>query len=72
MIGNGATQMEVAKAQKCNQSSVAKSLKGSVVYGEHGRESFGGSENKLRDACFADPKIISILAKIDEIREEKW
>lgn len=70
MLGEGATQMEIAKEMGCNQSSIHKNLRGGAS--KDGSVSYGGSEGKLREACMSDPKILEILAKIDEIHEERW
>jgi hypothetical protein len=69
MVGEGATQMEIAKVMQKNQSSIHKALRGSS---STNGSATGGTESKLREACFSDPKIVEILAKIDEIREDKW
>jgi len=74
MIGKkGMTQQEIAKERRCNQSSINKSLNGSALY-EDGKAttSYGGSYRKLQEAVFADDKIKDILAKLAELREEKW
>ena len=56
-----------------NQSSCAKSLRGSRSYKEGAsNNTYGGSYKKLQDAVEADTKIQEILRKIAEIREEKW
>ncbi len=69
----GFTQSECAKKLSINQSSCAKSLRGSRSYKEGAsNNTYGGSYKKLQDAVEADTKIQEILRKIAEIREEKW
>lgn len=70
LIGKeGKTQAEAGKALQINQSSVNKQILGSSS--KDGLVN-NGSYSKLREAVFADPIIISILAKIEELQEEKW
>lgn len=69
LIGKeGKTQAEAGKAMGNNQSSINKALLGS----SKGDNPPTGSYAKLREAVFADPVIITILAKIEELQEEKW
>lgn len=70
---DGYTQMEIAKMLNVNQSSITKSLNGNVDY-KNGkkRKSYGGIKKKIQKIIQNDQKIKDILAKIDQIREEKW
>jgi DNA-directed RNA polymerase specialized sigma24 family protein len=69
LIGKeGYTQQETAKVMGCNQSSIAKALHGN----NSGDSVYGGIYKKLRDAVFADEKILAILQEMPEIKEERW
>lgn len=82
LYADGYTQMEIAKMLNVNQSSITKSINGNVDYknckdddgGKSLKKSktYGGSKKKLRKILENDPKIKEILAKIHELRAEKW
>jgi len=78
---DGYTQMEIAKMLNVNQSSITKSINGNVDYkikSKDGKDlskkakSYGGSLKKLRRLLEQDPKIQEILARIAQVRSEKW
>lgn len=77
----GKTQMEIAKMLNVNQSSITKSINGNVDYKQtNGKDSmsnkkaksYGGSLKKLRRLLEQDPRVQEILAKIAQVRSEKW
>lgn len=71
LSSDGYTQMEIAKLLGVNQSSITKSLNGNVDY-KNGRKVYGGTITKLQKIMHKDTKIKEILARIDQIRENKW
>lgn len=71
LYADGYTQMEIAKALGVNQSSITKNLNGNVDY-SNSKRVYGGSLKKIRKILDTDEKILSILSKIKELREEKW
>jgi len=71
LYADGYTQMEIAKMLNVNQSSITKSLNGNVDY-KNGKRIYGGAKKKIHKIIENDAKIKEILAKIVEIREEKW
>jgi predicted transcriptional regulator len=72
LYSEGLTQTEIAKKLGVNQSSVVKSIRGNVNYGDGVRKSYGGSRKKLRKIIETDEKIKDILDRIKKCREEKW
>lgn len=71
LYADGYTQMEIAKMLNVNQSSITKSLNGNVDY-KNGKKIYGGARKKIRKIVENDEKIKEILARMREIREEKW
>jgi len=71
LYADGYTQMEIAKILDVNQSSITKSLNGNVDY-KNKRKIYGGATKKLRKIIDSDEKIKSILAKMNEVRNNKW
>jgi DNA-binding CsgD family transcriptional regulator len=71
LYADGYTQMEIAKMLNVNQSSITKSLNGNVDY-KNGKKVYGGAKKKINKIIEGDDKIKEILAKISEVREEKW
>lgn len=71
LYADGYTQMEIAKMLNVNQSSITKSLNGNVDY-KNGRRTYGGTRKKIRKIIESDEKIKSILARMNEVRSEKW
>lgn len=74
---SGMTQMEIAKKLGVNQSSITKSLNGNVDYssketGSKKTRSYGGTKRKIKKIIEQDEKIQEILAKMREVREERW
>lgn len=67
---DGMTQMEIAKATNCNQSSITKSLNGNQDMNFDKR--YGGSYKKLRDILSKDKEFMGLLARIIELQEEKF
>jgi hypothetical protein len=63
--------MEIAKMLNVNQSSITKSLNGNVDY-KNGKRIYGGAKKKINKIIQSDDKIISILQKMEELRNEKW
>jgi predicted transcriptional regulator len=63
--------MEIAKMLNVNQSSITKSLNGNVDY-KNGKRIYGGAKKKLNKITEKDDKIKEILAKMAEIRSEKY
>jgi len=77
LYADGYTQCEIAKLLSVNQSSVTKNLNGNVTYGNNqsGKSkvtTYGGSKKKLNKIIENDERIKDILAKMSEIRNEKW
>lgn len=72
LYADGYTQMEIAKMLDVNQSSITKSLNGNVDYKKDKTTTYGGSKKKLRRIIECDDKIITILRRIAEVRDEKW
>lgn len=70
------TQCEIAKKLKVNQSSITKSLNGNVDYStkdpKKHKTQYGGIIKKLIKLSSEDPKIIEILQKIRDLREDTW
>jgi len=71
LYADGYTQMEIAKMLNVNQSSITKSLNGNVDY-KNGKRIYGGAKKKLNKITEKDDKIKEILAKMAEIRSEKY
>lgn len=71
LYSDGYTQMEIAKILGVNQSSVTKSLHGNVNY-KDGKKVYGGSRRKINKIIETDFKVKEILAKMNEIRANKW
>lgn len=74
MWADGGTQTEIAAALSVNQSSIAKTLQGNRTYikGQpKSSKTYGGAIPKLRNAMAKDIKIQELLAKINELQEEK-
>lgn len=71
LCSEGYTQMEIAKMLNVNQSSITKSLNGNVDY-KNGRKIYGGAKKKINKIIQNDEKIMEILRRISELREEKW
>lgn len=71
LYADGYTQMEIAKMLNVNQSSITKSLNGNVDY-KNGKKIYGGARKKIRKIIENDEKIKEILAKMAELRNEKW
>jgi DNA-binding CsgD family transcriptional regulator len=71
LYADGYTQMEIAKMLNVNQSSITKSLNGNVDY-KNGKRIYGGAKKKINKIIQSDDKIISILQKMEELRNEKW
>jgi len=65
------TQMEIAKILGVNQSSITKSLHGNVDY-KNGRKVYGGASRKIIKSLETNVKVQEILAKINQLREEKY
>lgn len=72
LYADGYTQMEIAKILNINQSSVVKSTRGNTQYLENDKISYGGSYRRLKKIIETDPKILEILEKISELRDERW
>lgn len=70
MLAQGMTQQEIAKELGVNQSSITKSLNGNCDY-QGKRKIYGGTIKKLKKASQDNEKIKEILARINEIVEEK-
>lgn len=71
LYADGYTQMEIAKMLNVNQSSITKSLNGNVDY-KNGKKIYGGAKKKINKLIQNDEKIMEILRKIADVREEKW
>lgn len=71
LYADGYTQMEIAKMLNVNQSSITKSLNGNVDY-KNGKKIYGGARKKIRKIIEMDDKIIDILNKMSEVRDNKW
>lgn len=71
LYADGYTQMEIAKMLNVNQSSITKSLNGNVDY-KNGKKIYGGARKKIRKIIENDDKIKEILARMSEVRDEKW
>jgi DNA-binding CsgD family transcriptional regulator len=71
LYADGYTQMEIAKMLNVNQSSITKSLNGNVDY-KNGKKVYGGAKKKINKIIQSDEKIMEILRRMVEIREEKW
>jgi predicted transcriptional regulator len=65
------TQMEIAKILGVNQSSITKSLHGNVDY-KNGRKVYGGASRKIIKSLETNIRVQEILARINELREEKY
>lgn len=78
LISSGLTQQEIAKLLNVNQSSITKSINGNVDYKEKNVDKnnkhiiYGGSKRKLKKIIETDTKVIEILDRIAELRDEKW
>lgn len=78
LISAGLTQQEIAKLLNVNQSSITKSVNGNVDYKEKNVDKnnkhiiYGGSKRKLKKIIETDTKVIEILDRIAELRDEKW
>lgn len=77
LAADGYTQTEIARLLSVNQSSITKSINGNVDYKNRdkngkNKKSYGGSKRKLKKIIEEDEKIKAILARIQEIRDEKW
>lgn len=73
LMSEGLTQCEIAKKLGVNQSSITKSRNGNNSYKENEDiKIYGGSEKKLKKIIEEDAKILEILAKINEIRNNTW
>lgn len=70
MIADGKTQMEMAKELDVNQSSITKSINGNLDYNK-GRRVYGGLIKKIKKKAEETPRIQEILARLNEIVEEK-
>lgn len=70
LIAEGKTQQEIAKILDVNQSSVTKSLNGNCDYNK-GKRVYGGAIKKLRKEADNNENIKVILARLNEIIEEK-
>lgn len=68
---DGYTQMEIAKILNVNQSSITKNLHGNTDY-KNGKRVYGGSIKKIKKILETDERVLEILGKIKELREEKW
>lgn len=68
---DGYTQMEIAKMLGVNQSSITKSLNGNTDY-QNRKKTYGGLKKKMRKIASQDPEIQELLAKINELKEEKF
>lgn len=71
MYCNNATQMEIAKKLKVNQSSITKSINGNVDY-KKGKRTYGGALKKIMKTLHQDEEVKKILDRIMELREEKF
>jgi len=71
LYADGYTQMEIAKILNVNQSSITKSLNGNVDY-KNGKNIYGGAKKKIRKIIENDQRIIDILQKIHNLRDEQW
>lgn len=71
LYADGYTQMEIAKILKVNQSSITKSINGNVDY-KNGKRIYGGTKKKIDKIIQGDDKIKNLLARIRELKEEKW
>ena len=71
MYCNNSTQMEIAKKLKVNQSSITKSMNGNVDY-KKGKRTYGGALKKIAKTLHQDEEVKAILARIMELREEKF
>jgi len=71
LYSEGKTQMEIAKELGVNQSSITKCLHGNCDY-SNSKRVYGGSIKKIKKIIETDEKILSILDKIRDLRNEKW
>jgi len=71
MYCGNATQMEIAKKLKVNQSSITKSINGNVDY-KKGKRTYGGALKKIMKTLHQDEEVKQILNRIMELREEKF
>jgi predicted transcriptional regulator len=71
LSAQGYTQQEIAFRLKVNQSSVTKAMWGNVDY-KKGRRIYGGINRRLKKIMETDEKVLDILARIKEKREEVW
>jgi RNA polymerase sigma factor (sigma-70 family) len=71
LYADGYTQMEIAKMLNVNQSSITKSLNGNVDY-KHGKRIYGGAKKKINRIIQNDTKIMEILQKMRDVRENSW
>lgn len=71
LYADGYTQMEIAKMLNVNQSSITKSLNGNVDY-KNGKKIYGGAKKKINKIIQSDEKIMKILQRIAEVRDERW
>jgi len=71
LYADGYTQMEIAKMLGVNQSSITKSLNGNVDY-KNGKRVYGGAIKRLKRLIDLSPRIVEILKRIAEKREEEW
>jgi len=71
LYADGYTQMEIAKMLNVNQSSITKSINGNVDY-KNGKRIYGGAKKKLSKIIQNDTRIMEILSRMRELREEKF
>lgn len=69
-LAAGKTQMEIAKELGVNQSSITKSLNGNCDY-QGNKKVYGGVVKKIKKHAKESVKIQEILARLNEIVEEK-
>ena len=68
---DGYTQQEAAKILGVGQASIVKSMLGNVSYEDGVKKTYGGTAKKLKPILLADPIIIHLLSRLEELSEEK-
>nr|BDD46205.1 hypothetical protein 37 [bacterium] len=63
----GKTQNEIAEHLGITQSAVHKAMHGNIDY-KNNKKRYGGIIKKLKKICTNNPRIVKILAEIDQIK----
>lgn len=66
----GKTQNEIAEHLGITQSAVHKAMHGNIDY-KNNKKRYGGIIKKLRKICTNNPRIVSILGEIEEIKNNE-